>query len=58
MNIIRYTAYLNSQNCLLAAQDLGKYKIRSTMPHHNYNEVFYSVSKQVYLIWKRRKLNY
>ena len=47
MSIIIYTAYLDSQDCLLAAQALDKYKIRSTTPYHNYNEVLYSVLKQL-----------
>ncbi len=30
---------LDSQNCLLAVQGLGKYKIRFTMPQYNYSEI-------------------
>ena len=30
---------LDSQNCLLAVQALGKYKIRFTMPQYNYSEI-------------------
>ena len=30
---------LDSQNCLLAVQALGKFKIRFTMPRYNYSEV-------------------
>ncbi|MFZ0329453.1 MAG: hypothetical protein WBP64_02985 [Nitrososphaeraceae archaeon] len=30
---------LDSQNCLLSVQALGKYKIRFTMPQYNYSEV-------------------
>lgn len=30
---------LDSQNCLLSVQALGKHKIRFTMPEYNYSEV-------------------
>jgi hypothetical protein len=30
---------LDSQNCLLAVQAFGKYKIRFTMPQYNYSEI-------------------